>query len=82
MSPRGGRGSSGDIKGISGIAGALNMLPKIFLREGMVNPNTNKIIKIYQADGDYQKFYRNFVGGSNNGRSIMIWRSSLFVVLF
>ena len=55
--------------GMTKIAGALNMLPKIFLREGMVNPNTNKIIKIYQADGDYQKFYRNFVGGSNNGRS-------------
>ena len=55
--------------GMTKIAGPLNMLPKVFLREGMVNPNINKIIEIYRADGDYPKFYRNFVGSSNNGRS-------------
>jgi hypothetical protein len=28
-----------------------------------------KAIEIYKADGDYPKFYRNFVGNSDNGRS-------------
>jgi hypothetical protein len=51
------------------IAGALNMLPKTFLREGISNPSTKKAIEIYQADGNYPKFYRNFVGSSDNGRS-------------
>jgi hypothetical protein len=51
------------------IAGALNMLPKTFLREGIVNSSTQKAIKIYQTDGNYPGFYRNFVGHSDNGRS-------------
>ncbi|CAC9992775.1 hypothetical protein [uncultured Gammaproteobacteria bacterium] len=55
--------------GMTKIAGALNMLPKIFLREGIVNPSTNKVIEIYRADGNYPRFYRNFVSGSDNGRS-------------
>jgi hypothetical protein len=38
------------------IAGALNMLPKTFLREGIVNPSTEEAIKIYRADGNYPKF--------------------------
>jgi hypothetical protein len=33
------------------IAGALNMLPKTFLREGISNPSTKKAIEIYRADG-------------------------------
>jgi hypothetical protein len=51
------------------IAGALNMLPKTFLREGISNPSTKKAIEIYRADGNHPKFYRNFVGSSDNGRS-------------
>ncbi len=55
--------------GMTKIAGALNMLPKTFLREGIVNPSTEEAIKIYRADGNYPKFYRNFASGSDNGRS-------------
>ncbi|VVM27394.1 hypothetical protein BSPWISOXPB_10366 [uncultured Gammaproteobacteria bacterium] len=55
--------------GMTKIAGALNMLPKTFLREGISNPSTKKAIEIYRADGNYPKFYRNFVGSSDNGRS-------------
>ncbi|SSC08962.1 RHS repeat-associated core domain-containing protein [bacterium endosymbiont of Bathymodiolus sp. 5 South] len=55
--------------GMTKIAGALNMLPKTFLREGIVNSSTQKAIKIYQTDGNYPGFYRNFVGHSDNGRS-------------
>jgi hypothetical protein len=32
--------------GMTKIVGALNMLPKTFLREGIVNPSTQKAIKI------------------------------------
>jgi hypothetical protein len=42
---------------------------KTFLREGIVNSSTQKAIKIYQTDGNYPGFYRNFVGHSDNGRS-------------
>jgi hypothetical protein len=38
-------------------------------REGIVNSSTQKAIKIYQTDGNYPGFYRNFVGHSDNGRS-------------
>jgi hypothetical protein len=55
--------------GMTKIVGALNMLPKTFLREGIVNPSTQKAIKIYRTDGNYLGFYRNFVGRSDNGRS-------------
>jgi hypothetical protein len=51
------------------IAGALNMLPQTFLREGISNTSAKEAIEIYKADGDYPKFYRNFVGNSDNGRS-------------
>jgi hypothetical protein len=42
------------------IAGALNMLPQTFLREGISNTSAKEAIEIYKADGDYPKFYRNF----------------------
>jgi hypothetical protein len=29
--------------------------------------NTNEAIKIYQADRNYPKFYRNFLKNSDNG---------------
>jgi hypothetical protein len=43
------------------IAGALNMLPKTILNETITNDSTNEAIKIYQADRNYPKFYRNFL---------------------
>ncbi|VVH58594.1 hypothetical protein BSPCLSOX_739 [uncultured Gammaproteobacteria bacterium] len=55
--------------GMTKIAGALNMLPQTFLREGISNTSAKEAIEIYKADGDYPKFYRNFVGNSDNGRS-------------
>jgi hypothetical protein len=39
--------------GMTKIVGALNMLPKTFLREGIVNPSTQKAIKIYRTDGNW-----------------------------
>jgi hypothetical protein len=48
ISPRGGRGSSSDIKGIFG-------------RQSITNPSTNEAIEIYLADRNYPKFYRNFL---------------------
>jgi hypothetical protein len=44
---------------MSKIAGALNMLPKTILDEIITNDSTNEAIKIYQADRNYPKFYRN-----------------------
>jgi hypothetical protein len=46
---------------MSKIAGALNMLPKTILDEIITNDSTNEAIKIYQADRNYPKFYRNFL---------------------
>ena len=54
--------------GMSKIAGALNMLPKTILDEIITNDSTNEAIKIYQADRNYPKFYRNFLKNSDNGR--------------
>jgi hypothetical protein len=71
------------------IAGALNMLPKTILNKTITNESTNEVIKIYQADRNYPKFYRNFLTKSDNGRDdlcldfydvskklIPLWRSS------
>ncbi|CAC9656721.1 RHS repeat-associated core domain-containing protein [bacterium endosymbiont of Bathymodiolus sp. 5 South] len=54
--------------GMTKIAGALNMLPKTILNETITNDSTNEAIKIYQADRNYPKFYRNFLTKSDNGR--------------
>jgi hypothetical protein len=59
ISPRGGRGSSVDIKGIFGFKCrriALNMLPKKMLRQGITNPSTNEAIEIYKMDRNYPRF--------------------------
>ncbi|CAC9434926.1 hypothetical protein [uncultured Gammaproteobacteria bacterium] len=55
--------------GMTKIAGALNMLPTTMLRYHAINPSVSKAIKIYRADGNYPKFYRNFLIKSDNGRS-------------
>ncbi|CAC9461735.1 hypothetical protein [uncultured Gammaproteobacteria bacterium] len=55
--------------GMTKIAGALNMLPKIILRHNIINPSTEEAIKIYQTDRNYLNFYRNFLIESDNGRS-------------
>jgi hypothetical protein len=47
--------------GMTKIAGALNMLPTTMLRYHAINPSVSKAIKIYRADGNYPKFYRNFL---------------------
>jgi hypothetical protein len=47
--------------GMTKIAGALNMLPKTILDEIITNDSTNEAIKIYQADRNSPKFYRNFL---------------------
>jgi RHS repeat-associated protein len=54
--------------GMTKIAGALNMLPKTILNKTITNESTNEAIKIYQADRNYPKFYRNFLTKSDNGR--------------
>jgi hypothetical protein len=51
------------------IAGALNMLPKKILRQNITNHSTNEVIKIYQTDRNYPRFYNNFLRNSDNGRS-------------
>jgi hypothetical protein len=46
------------------IAGALNMLPKKILRQNITNHSTNEVIKIYQTDRNYPRFYNNFLRNS------------------
>jgi hypothetical protein len=55
--------------GMTKIAGALNMLPKIMLQQNISNPSAKEAMEIYRTDRNYPKFYRNFVGSSDNGRS-------------
>jgi RHS repeat-associated protein len=55
--------------GMTKIAGALNMLPKKILRQNITNHSTNEVIKIYQTDKNYPRFYNNFLRNSDNGRS-------------
>ncbi|SSC07174.1 hypothetical protein BTURTLESOX_1603 [bacterium endosymbiont of Bathymodiolus sp. 5 South] len=55
--------------GMTKIAGALNMLPKKILRQNITNHSTNEVIKIYQTDRNYPRFYNNFLRNSDNGRS-------------
>ena len=55
--------------GMTKIAGALNMLPKKMLRQGITNPSTNEAIEIYKTDRNYPRFYNNFLRNSDNGRS-------------
>jgi hypothetical protein len=43
--------------------------PVVKSREGISNTSAKEAIEIYKADGDYPKFYRNFVGNSDNGRA-------------
>ncbi|CAC9542485.1 hypothetical protein [uncultured Gammaproteobacteria bacterium] len=54
--------------GMTKIAGALNILPKTILNETIINDSTNETIKIYKADINYPRFYRNFLIKSDNGR--------------
>jgi hypothetical protein len=53
--------------GMTKIAGALNMLPKIMLQQNISNPSAKEAMEIYRTDRNYPKFYRNFVGSSDNG---------------
>ncbi|VVH57122.1 hypothetical protein BSPCLSOX_899 [uncultured Gammaproteobacteria bacterium] len=54
--------------GMTKIAGALNMLPTTILNKSITNDSTQEAIKIYKADRDYPRFYRNFLIKSDNGR--------------
>ncbi|VVH60032.1 Putative insecticidal toxin complex [uncultured Gammaproteobacteria bacterium] len=54
--------------GMTKIAGALNMLPKTTILQGITNPSTNEAIEIYKMDRNYPRFYRNFLIESDNGR--------------
>ncbi len=54
--------------GMTKIAGALNMLPTTILNKSITNDSTQEAIKIYKADRNYPRFYRNFFINSDNGR--------------
>jgi hypothetical protein len=43
------------------------MLPKKILRQNITNHSTNEVIKIYQTDKNYPRFYNNFLRNSDNG---------------
>jgi ubiquitin-protein ligase len=45
--------------GVTKIAGALNMLPKIMLQQNISNPSAKEAMEIYRTDRNYPKFYRN-----------------------
>ncbi len=58
--------------GMTKVAGALNQLPKTFLRYNIINPITNTIIREYEDDKNYSKFRHDFMRTSDHGRSS--WR--------
>jgi hypothetical protein len=55
--------------GMTKIFGVQNVLPKTFFRSTIANISTTSVIQHYKNTGDYLKFFNDFIGETDNGRS-------------